>query len=147
MKNWLIPVAVLALLVVGATAAACSVGGGGATAEDDPPPVRSDGGIEALQIDGVWVFQHQPEAAMDALHGGTPEIVDGCLVVDNTIVVWHVDRIDAATEAIAAVKAGESTQLLIGGGGISVDEGDRPDQIPTVITDRCPTSAVWFGAP
>ena len=147
MKNWLIPVAVLALLVVGATAAACSVGGGGATAEDDSPPVRSDGGIEALQIDGVWVFQHQPEAAMDALHGGTPEIVDGCLVIDNTIVVWHVDRIDEATEAIAAVKAGESTQLLIGGGGISVDEGDRPDQIPTVITDRCPTSAVWFGAP
>ena len=147
MKNWLIPVAVLAFLVMGATAAACSVGGGGATAEDDPPPVRSDGGIEAIQIDGVWVFQHQPEAAMDALHGGTPEIVDGCLVIDNTIVVWHVDRIDEATEAIAAVKAGESTQLLIGGGGISVDEGDRPDQIPTVITDRCPTSAVWFGAP
>ena len=147
MKNWLIPVAVLALLVVGATAAACSVGGGGATAEDDSPPVRSDGGIEALQIDGVWVFQHQPEAAMDALHGGTPEIVDGCLVIDNTIVVWHVDRIDEATEAIAAVKAGESTQLLIGGGGISLDEGDRPDQIPTVIADRCPTSAVWFGAP
>ena len=147
MKNWLIPVAVLALLVVGATAAACSVGGGGATAEDDSPPVRSDGGIEALQIDGVWVFQHQPEAAMNALHGGTPEIVDGCLVIDNTIVVWHVDRIDEATEAIAAVKAGESPQLLIGGGGISLDEGDRPDQIPAVITDRCPTSAVWFGAP
>ena len=147
MKNWLIPVAVLALLVVGATAAACSVGGDGGTAEDDPPSVRSDGGIEALQIDGVWVFQHQPEAAMDALHGGTPEIVDGCLVIDNTIVVWHVDRIDEATEAIAAVKAGESTQLLIGGGGISLDEGDRPDQIPTVIADRCPTSAVWFGAP
>ena len=119
--------------------------------EATPPEPRKSAadtaGIEALQIDGVWVFQHQPEAAMDALHGGTPEIVDGCLVVDNTIVVWHVDRIDEATEAIAAVKAGESTQLLIGGGGISVDEGDRPDQIPTVITDRCPTSAVWFGAP
>ena len=107
----------------------------------DPP------GIDALQIDGVWVFQHQPEFAMDALHGGTPEIVDGCLVIDNTIVVWHVDRIDEAAAAISAVKAGESPELLIGGGGISVDEGARPDQIPTVITDQCPTSAVWFGAP
>ncbi len=93
------------------------------------------------------MLQHQPESAMEALHSGTPEIVDGCLVVDNTILVWHVDRIDEATEAIAVVKAGESPQLLIGGGVISVDERARPDQIPTVITDRCPTSAVWFGAP
>ncbi len=104
-------------------------------------------GPEALQIDGVWVFQHQPEFANQALHGGTPEIAGGCLVIDNTIVVWHVDRIDEAAEAISAVKAGESPELLIGGGGISVDEGARPDQIPTVITDQCPTSAVWFGAP
>jgi len=104
-------------------------------------------GIEAFQIDGVWVFQHQPEVAMDALHSGTPEIVNGCLVVDNTIVVWHFDRTDDAAEAIAAAKAGESPQLLIGGGGISLDEGATPDQIPTIITDLCPTSAVWFGAP
>ena len=104
-------------------------------------------GIEALQIDGVWVFQHQPFFFMQALHGGTPEIVDGCLYIDNTIVVWHVDRIDEAAEAISAVKAGESPQLRIGGGGNSVDEGARPDQFPTVITDRCSTSAVWFGSP
>ena len=131
---------------------------GGGEAEPLPPardgePVtgadtdRDQKGIEAFQIDGVWVFQHQPEVAMDALHSGTPEIVNGCLVVDNTIVVWHFDRIDEAAEAIAAAKAGESPQLLIGGGGISVDEGATPDQIPTIITDLCPTSAVWFGAP
>ena len=84
---------------------------------------------------------------MDALHSGTPEIVNGCLVVDNTIVVWHFDCTDDAAEAIAAAKAGESPQLLIGGGGISLDEGATPDQIPTIITDLCPTSAVWFGAP
>ena len=113
----------------------------------DPTPIRSDEGIEALQLDGVWVFQHQPEISGDALHSGTPEIVDGCLVVGNTIVVWHFDRIDEADEAIAAVRAGESPQLLIGGGGISVDEGTPPDEIPTVISDRCPTSTVWFGAP
>ena len=61
--------------------------------------------------------------------------------------VWHFDRIDEAAEAIAAAKAGESPQLLIGGGGISVDEGATQDQIPTIITDLCQTSAVWFGAP
>ena len=72
--------------------------------------------------------------------------MDGCLVIDNTIVVWPVDRIDEAAEAIAAVKAGESPQLLIGGGGISLDEGARPDQFPTAITERCQTTAVWFVA-
>lgn len=117
--------------------------------DESPPPVDAEPvtGIEALQIDGVWVFQHQPEAHNDALHSGTPEIVNGCLVVDNTIVVWHVDRIGDATDVIAAAKAGESPELLIGGGGISLDEGARPDQIPSVITDLCPASAVWFGAP
>ncbi len=117
--------------------------------DESPPPVDAEPvtGIEALQIDGVWVFQHQPEAHNDALHSGTPEIVNGCLVVDNTIVVWHVDRIGDATDIIAAAKAGESPELLIGGGGISLDEGARPDQIPSVITDLCPASAVWFGAP
>ena len=104
-------------------------------------------GPEALQIDAIWVFQHQPESANRALHGGMPEIVNGCLYVDGAIVVWHVNRIDEAAQTIAAVRAGESPQLLIGGGGISLDEGASPDQIPAVITDRCPTSTVWFGAP
>jgi hypothetical protein len=104
-------------------------------------------GPEALQIEGVWVFQHQPEFALTALHGGIPEIVNGCLYVDGAIVVWHVDRIEEAAGAIAAVRADESPQLLVGGGGISLEEGASPDQLPAVITDRCPTSTVWFGAP
>ena len=118
---------------------------------NEPPPPAVDpepvDGIGALQIDGIWVFTHDPEGADAALHSGAPEIVNGCLVVDNTIVVWHVDRLDEADEAVAAAKAGESLQLIIGGGGISLDEGASPDQIPSIITDLCPTSAVWFGAP
>ena len=117
-------------------------------ADAEPRKSAADtAGIEALLIDEVWVFQHQPELVNQALHGGTPKIAAGCLIIDDTIVVWHVDRIDEAAEAISAVKAGESPALLIGGGGISVDEGARPEQIPIVITDQCPTSAVWFGAP
>ncbi|MCI0895005.1 MAG: hypothetical protein J4N84_08905 [Chloroflexi bacterium] len=154
--------AILGVAVLMVFGAACGSGTEPASAKDeasttgttttdvDAEPGKSaedPAGIGALQIDGVWVFQHQPEFAMNALHGGTPEIVDGCLVIGNTIVVWHVDRIDEAAGAISAVKSGESPRLLIGGGGISLDEGARPDQIPAVITGRCPTSAVWFGAP
>ena len=101
-------------------------------------------GLEAMQIDGVWVFQHNPDGSNAALHSGTAEIVNGCLMVDNTIVVWHVDRIHDATHAIAAIKAGDAPQLLVGGGGVSIDEGASPDLIPTVITERCPTRAVWY---
>lgn len=107
----------------------------------------ADEGVQAMQIDGVWVFQHEPDTAMAALHSGTPEIVNGCLVIDNTIVVWHTDTLEDAAAAIAAVKAGNSPQLLIGGGGLSVSEGADPAQIPAVISERCPTTAVWFGAP
>ncbi|MCH8991960.1 MAG: hypothetical protein IIA44_09470, partial [Acidobacteria bacterium] len=91
--------AVLVALVL--IAAACS---DGSNAQQSAPlapataePSDADGdrtGIEAFQIDGIWVFQHRSEAAMDALHSGTPEIVNGCLVVDATIVVWHIDGID-----------------------------------------------------
>ncbi len=144
--------AVLVALVL--VVAACSDGSSAQESStlvpDTAEPSDADGdrtGIEASQIDGVWVFQHQPEVVMNALHSGTPEIVNGCLVVDNTIVVWHFDRVDEAAEAVAAAKAGENPQLLIGGGGISVDEGATPDQFPRVITDLCQTSAVWFGAP
>ncbi|MEA2001324.1 MAG: hypothetical protein U9N84_05495 [Actinomycetota bacterium] len=104
-------------------------------------------GIEAFQIDGVWVFQHNPEGWDDALHSGTADVVNGCLVVDGTIVIWHIDRIDEAADVIAAINAGGAPQLLIGGGGISLNEGATPDQIPAIIADQCPTSAVWFGAP
>jgi len=151
MKNSSMAALLVALVLI---AAACSDGSDTEESASLAPNAAelsdADGdrtGIGAFQIDGVWAFQHQPEVAMDALHSGTPEIVNGCLVIDNTIVVWHFDRIDEAAEAIAAAKAGESPQLLIGGGGISVDEGATPDQIPTIITDLCPTSAVWFGAP
>ncbi len=103
--------------------------------------------IEAVQIDGVWVFQHEPGGGMEALHSGTPEIVDGCLVIGDMIVVWHIDRMEEAAAAVAAAKGGESTQLLIGGGGFGIDQPADPSQIPPVIADRCTTRAVWFGAP
>jgi hypothetical protein len=111
------------------------------------PQESNDDGVRAIQIDGVWVFAYAPGGGMDALHGGTPEIVDGCLVVDGAIVVWNSGRLDEATAAIAAVKAGERPQLLIPGGGLSLDEGTDPSQIPEAISELCAADTVWFAAP
>jgi hypothetical protein len=138
------------LMAVVVLAVACSAGttDGSNTGEIAATEGSADvSGIESVEIDGVWVFRHEPEVSMDALHSGTPEIVNGCLMIDNTVVVWHPDTLEDAAAAIAAAKAGDSPQLLISGGGISVSEGADPTSIPDVISDRCPTDAVWFGAP
>ncbi len=111
------------------------------------PEEGDDVGVAATQIDGVWVFEYTPNGGMAALHSGTPQIIDGCLVIDDTIVVWDSAGLDEAAAAIAATKAGESPHLLIAGGGLSLDEGTDPSQIPNAITEKCPTRAVWFAAP
>ncbi len=84
---------------------------------------------------------------MAALHSGVAEIENGCLYVDDAIVVWQTDQIDQAAQTIANLRAGEQPELRIGGGGISIEEGATPEDIPSVITDRCPTSTVWYGNP
>ena len=48
---------------------------------------------------------------------------------------------------IGSINTGEQPDLLIGGGGTSVNEGASPADLPVVITDLCPTSVLWFGAP
>lgn len=114
------------------------------------PPLEAlegldDRAIEASQIDGIWVFSHNPRGGGNALHGGTATIENGCLYVDGAVVVWHTESLDDAKSAIEAVHAGEAPSLSIGGGGISLEEGAT--SLPSEVTDLCPTSTVWFGAP
>jgi len=125
-----------------------TVSAGGAGNADYSPAAVGDG-IEALQIDGVWVFQYEtePDVIMEALHSGPVEIVDGCLFVEDMIVIWHPKRLSDVEAAIAAVQAGGSLELRTGGGGFSLDEGSTADEIPTVIAERCSTTGWWYGSP
>ncbi|NNF65107.1 MAG: hypothetical protein HKN07_12740 [Acidimicrobiia bacterium] len=115
----------------------------------DPPleslEAVSSPAIEARKFDDVWIFSHSPDGGDGALHTGVATINNGCLYVDGAVVVWHVDSIDQATATIEAVQAGQQPTLSIGGGGTSLEEGAT--SLPAEITDRCPTSAVWFGTP
>ncbi len=115
----------------------------------DPPLPALDGGgtdeIDALQVEGVWVFSHSQAGGDDALHGGVATIENGCLYVDGAIVVWHVDGLAEAKAAIASVREGGRPELSIGGGGISLDEGAA--ELPASVTQRCDTTTVWFGTP
>lgn len=101
--------------------------------------------VGAVEIDDVWVFQHDSLGGDDALHGGIAEIRNDCLYVDDAVVVWHQDQIDQATQIIANIRSGDKPQVSLPGGGISLDEGGTP--IAATITELCPTRAVWYTRP
>ena len=108
----------------------------------------TEDGITAQQVDGgPWVFSHDPDAFMEALHTGAPEVRDNCLYVDDTIVIWHESDVEYAEQLVADVRTGSAPNVKVPGGGISLDEGASPVQIPKTVRDRCPTSAVWFAGP
>lgn len=125
------------LLAVAFLALSVSACGSGSTS--------SASGVEPLEMDGVWVFQHANSGGDDALHSGIAEIRNDCLYVDDAVVVWHEDQIDQASQLIAGIKGGDEPQVSLPGGGTSLDEGDTP--IAASITDLCPTRTVWYTSP
>jgi hypothetical protein len=135
----------IAALLAALTLAACGGESHDNPNGETPTEVDSAAGIQATLVDGVWLFYHDPDGWNDALFTGTPSVVNGCLFVGDAIVVWHVERRDASEEALALARRGEGSPLRIGGGGISLDEGNTP--LPSLITERCSTRLVWFGAP
>ncbi len=120
-----------------------ATGSGGEAQLDAQEP---DLGITAYQVDGVWIFTHDPEAWHDLLTVGAADIVGGCLFIGQDLVVWHVSRLNDARAAVAAVQAGQHPVLSVGGFGQSVG-GSPPFVVPAVIADHCSTTSVWFGAP
>lgn len=116
-----------------------SGGGGepsGGSSEPDDSGQTADSGIEALQIDGVWVFQYTSIWYGQGLFHGTAEIVDDCLVVVNVIndiyvVIWEESRLADARALISAVQAGEKPEVQIGGGEL---------QIPATVLEHCPAA-------
>ncbi|MEN8041813.1 MAG: hypothetical protein ABFR95_09955 [Actinomycetota bacterium] len=131
--------AMLIAMAVMVTACAGSTAGTTST-------TAGDEGIEAVDIDGVWVFEHDPEAGMQALHSGVPEIVDGCLEVGGFIVVWPTDMMDEAKAAVTAATAGDAEPITIGGGGFGEDEGLDPSEIPPALSERCSVDAIWYAS-
>lgn len=138
---------VVVLLII---AAACADGGSSTTAPDATAPDTTAGvvivdGIAAEELDGTWLFWHRPNGGDDALLGGQASIVDGCLYIDDTIVIWHANDLARAEAVIQTVASGETPQVSVGGSGLSLDEDEDGRAIPQVILERCPTRAVWYG--
>jgi hypothetical protein len=107
--------------------------------------VEGSSDIEATRLNAIWVFFHAPSDHDDALYVGVPSVINGCLFIGDAIVVWHEDRAADAEAAVDAALSGETPTVMLGGGGIRLDEGDTP--IPKAISERCATRKVWFASP
>ena len=117
---------------------------------DVPAPATSQGPtIVTEKIDDTWVFFYDelPSVSMQSKFEGKASISDGCLYVDNMIVIWDRQRFEELKQTILRLQDHKIVRLHGGGGGVSLSEGATPDQIPRVITDRCKTSTVWFSEP
>lgn len=110
------------------------------------PPEESRNGITARLVADTWIFSHNPNGGADGLHGGFASIVDGCLLVDGAVVIWHEDDIVPAGDLIAAVHAGERPNVSVGGGGVTLAEGGDVSQFPGIILDRCSTDTIWYAS-
>lgn len=110
--------------------------------------VEEETEVNALQVDGVWVFSYSvtPDASMHALGGGQATVVDGCLQVGDAVVVWHDHHLDTVEEVIARVNQGETIELGVGGGGLSLEEGSTTDDFPAAVVEHCAPLGVWFSS-
>lgn len=121
--------------------------------------IREDPGVGPSlfehSVDDVWVFTRaQPRSrpgvkiiTLDALHTGAPTIVRGCLYVGDSVVIWAPEQIELARQAVMAARAGDTTPVRIGGGGIGLDEGAETGDFPETITARCQPSSIWYANP
>ena len=71
----------------------------------------------------------------------------GCLQVDDSVVVWYAHHLDTVEEIIGRIDKGETVELLVGGGGRSLDEGDTMGDFPDIVREHCSPSAIWYTSP
>lgn len=103
----------------------------------DAGPSDAEDEISSVCMDGVWVFEYSPDWSMDALMWGSVEIVNGCLMVGQTLVVWPSAHMDEVRDLTARALSGENPTIELGGGFIQ--------GVPSVIEERCPqVMGVWY---
>ena len=103
--------------------------------------------ISPVNVDGVWVFEHTPSLILEALMSGEADVVNGCLVVGDTVVVWHSEKMDTVRDLVDRVEQDEQLTVELGGGGFSQEEGGDDFSVPPVIDERCsPVTSVWYGS-
>lgn len=111
-------------------------------------PTVTNPAVQAIQVGDTWVFAYEetPSTSMDALTSGVVAAVDGCLEVDEAVVVWWPEQLDQVEELVAQVEAGGAPEVQLGGGGSSLAEGASPDDFPEAVREHCTPGGVWWSS-
>jgi hypothetical protein len=120
---------------------------GGGSDETPERASTAPASIESAQVHGTWIFLNQPELALEARLEGTAQVLDECLRVDEYVVVWQKADAPIVETFVASLAERPSRRVGLGGGGSSIAEGGPFDATLDEVTQRCPTSAIWFSGP
>ncbi|MCK6503493.1 hypothetical protein L6R53_08865 [Myxococcota bacterium] len=111
-------------------------------------PTVKNPAVEAIQVGETWVFAYEdtPSLSMFALTHGTVAAPDGCLAVDDAVVVWWPEQLDQVEALVAEVEAGGAPEVQLGGGGSSLAEGGSGEDFPEAVREHCEPVAVWWSS-
>jgi len=84
--------------------------------------------------------------SLDARESGVPIIVGNCLYIGDTVVIWTSAQLATLPDLVRAARAGVTTPIVVGGGGIGVREGADYSSIPREIRDRCSVESIWYAS-
>jgi hypothetical protein len=120
----------------------------GAPAMGSSPPAEHRETIAQTRlVDGVYTFFHEETSWSDALLGGSAHIADGCLYVDDAVVVWPAADLSPIQTLVHWVGTRSPLVVSLGGGARTRDEGEPFELDFEELLAACPTSTVWFSAP
>lgn len=88
---------------------------------------------------GVWLFSHGPDSWEQALFSGKAAIRGGCLMVDDSVVVWEHGNLGYAESLVQALQSGESPSA-------SSIVGGQSDVVPAEVAETCGAQyVIWNG--
>ena len=97
--------------------------------------------VSAEQVEGVWVFSHDPDLWRDSYIEGVPMVENGCLPVSGAVVVWAVARLQEAKDLTSQLAVGEAPEMVTVGGGYD-------ERVPQTIIEHCgDVPEVFLGTP
>src|SRR5262245_32349861 len=102
-------------------AAACAAEAGDATVPNPSASERAPQGeaqaIEASKVGDVWIFLNNSLLSLEARLEGQAQIVDGCLHVDEYVVVWKKPDLLEVQDFVGSLLTRAPQTVVLGGGG------------------------------
>lgn len=101
-------------------------------------PAAAWGRTVPTAIEDVWIFNHESSWGEQARFHGAAEIKDGCLLVNDVVVIWDRSRVTVASELVDAALSVQSREVSLVGG--------HTEQVPSEVAARCNVGSVFLNS-